>query len=473
MHFTCIDTFTYEISDGRGGTARATVTVTVRAPQVQAVTWVARAGSPLTANLGPGGGLRIFPDKDALNPTTVSTVDRSYADAKVTLTPATPGVTVYFKLIDVDDPSSSLAPIDNENIGSDNRNTATPAPVQTATTGASGTATVRFQVSMQPDDNYRFVAIATPISSGQFGAIQNDTTLARVKDRSTRGGAIVPYNGPAYAVASDMLTVWRRVHVERDTMGAVTGNTIAGTITNVGRASNGSVTVTTDQPLEDEEQGRFNGGTLRDSTGKIFPVITHTTRSDFTVTVTISASLIPAAGAFTLVDDDVLTDGQTLPLPDVTTLAPALKDAYVEPVYDVGTTNLNVPFVLNATRIDRSHWDSIGLNGPDFWVVYALEAFQRPRDIDNDPDLPLRSPDSPLEGEANVVKGGSAIYYETNIDLARSRSLSPVVEVQETVVHELGHLLFPAGNHPVTKSNSVYVPDYISGIRSSKKPAGD
>jgi hypothetical protein len=70
--------------------------------------------------------------------------------------------------------------------------------------------------------------------------------------------------------ASPVLTVWRRLHVEVDSMGAVAGNTVTGQITNVVDNGNGTSTRTTNYDLGADSVNRFVPGTFTDSAGNAF-----------------------------------------------------------------------------------------------------------------------------------------------------------------------------------------------------------
>ncbi|MFA6567845.1 MAG: hypothetical protein WCS96_06505 [Victivallales bacterium] len=73
------------------------------------VEWIAK-DSPLDKNENPGGGLRIFPDKNEAS----DTADRSKVIVKATISPKIKDIPVYLKIFDVDDPSSDKAPVDDE-----------------------------------------------------------------------------------------------------------------------------------------------------------------------------------------------------------------------------------------------------------------------------------------------------------------------------------------------------------------------
>jgi len=145
---------------------------------------------------------------------------------RATLSPRLEGETVYLQLLDVDDPSSSDWPIDpadegGEPLGGDNRTTrdsggqdhgywiesdgvileGQPADytLYETTTDSQGEVFATVRVSLSPGDNY----IATASLNGfEFGEDDEEVALIPQPQRTT------------------MLTVWRRFHVEVDSMGA-------------------------------------------------------------------------------------------------------------------------------------------------------------------------------------------------------------------------------------------------------------
>ena len=269
-------------------------------------------------------------------------------------------------------------------------------------------------------------------------------------------------------------------------MGTVTGNVETGNITIVQTPGGGSVTVETDRTLDAADAGRFNQGTLTDSTNNVFTVVSHTSNANnngnFTVTVNLlPGGVAPVAGQFSLQDDDVLTNGQPVGFPDTSTLASALADAYVETIFnDVGSSNNNVPFDLNVESSElrgliQSQWESRVLNANDFWVVYLMGAFQGRKDMDGDADSET-SLSGVTAGGPSGQAGGSLIYKEVNADYARRNGIPLSINATDTVVHEVGHALGKSGLEPVTRLGealsrpSVYRADYLNLIRSADKP---
>lgn len=472
-----------QVQDALGAAAQAQVPVV--AARVESVEWVALQ-SPLDANPGNGTagtaiGLRIFPDKVSPN----DNLNRRRVRVRVTVTPRVAGVRVYLQDVDVDDPSSNTGPIDTETDPvveiDDNRGAGLLAGTQ-AITDNNGEAFEYFDVSMQPGDNWRIAASSRQVEiGGDLRGKQDDAPQLRV----------IKWNGDylptATAKVSEVLTVWRRLHVEVDSMGTVSGNTITGQM-NVAAGPSLS-TVTTNRTLNDSIN-RFQGGKLTDSVGNVFDVVSSTNGDNFTLVVNNLFTPVvqsPVAGAFTLIDDDLLKDGDDVPMPDMSTLQAAMNEAYVSVLLDLADPNEFVPFVLNVTdgeldgfaqfnQILNNDWTSRAWNSDNFWVAYLLGAFQEGKDWDMDPDV------GPGAEQGTVGRtgpnGGCFIYLETNRDGAVKEGVNVAVYEQDTVVHELGHAVTrERGVHPVTGGDSTprgnfsrYTEAYLARIRATDKP---
>jgi Glucodextranase, domain B len=235
-------------------TASACTSAPVKVWAVQTLTFEA-IDSPLDANPNAGGGLRIFPDKQ----TPSDTVDRSKVRVRATITPAVANRVVFFKSFDVDDPSSDTAPVDtNGPSGDDNRGiphagcigTASCASTASSTTDATGVATVEFKVTSQPGNNFKVAA------SGQATYV-NSLVVDRVNLKDVDGRGLPTDKGRS----TDLLTVWRKLHVEIDSMGTVTGNRLTGNIT---RISADSTQVTVDNDLRVDGSGVPDGSATLD-----------------------------------------------------------------------------------------------------------------------------------------------------------------------------------------------------------------
>jgi hypothetical protein len=168
--------------------------------------------------------LQVFPDSPLPGDPPANQVR-----IRATVTPAVAFSNgVYFRVFDVDDPYTNAPPIDNEANSADNRgalNQVSGAPFSTDT---NGMAEAIFTLSMNPGDNFRAVAVTDPNGFNGLAALQNDGLNARVVTNAT--GTPVPANH-----VSPLLTVWRRLHVEIDSMRAVPSgsNLVAGQVTSI------------------------------------------------------------------------------------------------------------------------------------------------------------------------------------------------------------------------------------------------
>jgi hypothetical protein len=446
------------------------VTINV-GPELASVVWEAM-DSPLGDNENAGGGKRIYPCKQ----TPGDTVERRKVRVKATVSPAVAGATVYFRSFDVDDPSASTSPVDATDgggpTGYDNRGSPQPGALSaaSATTDASGVARVEFTVTMQPGDNFR---AAASCRQGYLDSclVADTTTVKHPADGE------LPTAG---AKITEMLTVWRKLHLEVDSMGAVSGNTITGSITNVVNNGNGTSTVTTNQPLDDSAN-RFVPGTLTNG-GHSFSVVSNTTGANFQVTVNNVGQTTPVQGSFTLVDDDGLKDGDDVPGPVTSLLAENFKPAYVTAVFDGGGNPANdqndAPFNLNVSNEESQAQQSRqSSSAADFWTTHCLGAFQYRKDMDNDPD-----------GEGcwqGVSSGKSALVF-----VEQNREYGQMAESYRghILLHEVGHAFrlpdeYSCSPTPIEKYGEsydgimywvwkgVFVPQNLACIRSIDYPS--
>jgi hypothetical protein len=330
--------------------------------------WAAFAASPLDANNQHNGGLRIFPDKT----TPTDTVARDLVSVVATVSPAPPvGTTIHFGSFDPDDPYPDVGPpagqidtkgaggLDNRGQTPGQRGTFPNAGINyrtTAPTDAFGRATVSFQVTQQPGDNFR------------VGASHTNSELDKLNDNT-----VTPNNAPVAGwtgALTNMLTVWRRLWVERDMMAKPPVRSAPTTIAQIERnrpINNGHGTsdvlaiIGTQPPLFERNDDEYEGG-------KIFV-------PSLNLSVTINANryenqgqyLYVPAGTFsaadaerassvgisaTLSDDD---DVINLPrLPDGgSLLRTAFANAYILPLYidvelpAVDSPSDTVPFIAH------------------------------------------------------------------------------------------------------------------------------
>jgi len=177
--------------------------VTITLVEVVEIAWATYGdNTELDTNPNAGGGKRIFPGKKT--PDDQDASDRRKVRVRASLSEVVEGFEVYFRIFDVDDPSSSTAPIDTNDgappKGGDNRGTGGSGGMDMAHTDENGIAELVMTVTMRPGDNYKVIA------SCSEDYIEN-LTLEDFEE------------GPAHGESTEMLTVWRRLGVEFDHMG--------------------------------------------------------------------------------------------------------------------------------------------------------------------------------------------------------------------------------------------------------------
>lgn len=249
---------------------------------------------------------------------------------------------------------------------------------------------------------------------------------------NTTANASVCYSSSANACRTDMLTVWRRLHLEVDSMGSVSGNKVEGTFPGIGKVGTGRQTlpVIVSPGLE---PNRFENGRIiigSGQTARIFRVISSNPFSNPPVNANTANSVtinntgilfgIAAGQAFTLYDDDDYNDnnGGNKTGDDaepVQQFADSLKhllsedgnyadntprnilgSAYIRPTYTWASQyNNNVPFDLNtedsetqpngATSLVEANRGSKNSERDDFWVAYIIFSYQPgvAEDLDN------------------------------------------------------------------------------------------
>jgi predicted Zn-dependent protease with MMP-like domain len=192
-----------------------------------------------------GSGLRFFPDA-----VTSGAGQRPKVDVRVQLEPALAGIPIYLDWRDVDDPSDDDGPIDDDEDPPDpNKPDELPANVAdnfdtpglgdpylsaySPTTDANGQIRVTLDVAdIQPGNNFRVVAGARQAELARVAARSADWTSDVFYDENGDGiwqGEEPPLydNQPIFGcVATPLLTIWRHLHVEVDSMGAPPQGTI-------------------------------------------------------------------------------------------------------------------------------------------------------------------------------------------------------------------------------------------------------
>lgn len=435
-------------------------------PNVTSVTYqmINQGTMGIDANPNTGGGQRIFPDKDSPS----DTVNRQQIRVTAQIGDNQPGVTVYFRNFDLDDPSADNIIDPNGNDGDDNNGSVNGSVAgqlssASAVTNSSGQASVTFTVTRQPGDNF---AIVAGVDQAAVSAVS-----ANGIDLLAGNGASIDINcdGTDLVCRSEMLTVWRRLHIEVDSMGDSAGNFALG---NFGESTRiGVIPVEVQINVANQlAVNRFENGRLV-SNNREFVVVSNTENS-VTLRRALGGSVrINQSELFQLYDDDDFDDdggllngdtGEDIPEPDTSLLTANSDDpntnflatAYVRPVYDVVDTRDNSIYAANveSTSVpDRRalfvDWDSESTNTDiQFWSVYLLGAYQYVTERDNDPN----SANVPFTlGIVDAVTGftgegsGALIFSELHRPsefAGYSPSPTDLSSMAVTVAHEVGHL---------------------------------
>ncbi len=411
------------------------------------------------------GDQRIFPDRRYVIDTYAN--DRDNVALLATIDPPIEGCTVYFRTWDVDDPFDQNNPtmpnvtlIDADASGPDNRLPGgggdSGVGTWSATTDASGQARETVTVSMQPGNNYR--AGASLIQTAIAGASQADVDAN---------------NPPQHVVFTTMLTVWRKVWLELDSMAAGSDISHTGVIDEITNNSPhaGDGTVELDVP-DINDDGRFAGGTMTvPATGGSYTIIDNV---DVSVDDDYTMSLLIAPGDFaqtaTVVDDDTAVLPKT-PDANQTVLNEKYRNCYIEFTENAATrdnTNLFVATLPGNVAVAQAK----GLENADltpadgFWTTVIVTCYQpyglsddtgAPRSTrDGDPDLRYHiHGTSWVTGDGAVtyawaITGGANVvlfFLETSMDRLLQDAAGytgiparPLTFLEpQTIAHEIGH----------------------------------
>ncbi len=502
---------TLKVTDDEGMTSTITKNFQVVECKVTSVEFE-ELESPLDENPSfsiPGGGnsgtgKRIFADKE----TYVDT--RNYKRIRVKATTNCPCLmpTVYFQSFDVDDPSSNEYPLDTNGavLGGDNRDSIYPRGQFigasagslnkiSAMADSNGIATVSFEVGRNPGDNYR---IGAAINENYLNEINEGTNAELNSDSSIEVNGRVP--------VSDKLYVWRRLHIEVDSMGEIpsTGdekNHVEGTIsgevsfrekTNVNvNANEGERQITIlllsihpNSIFQDKEKNRFQNGrifitglgsfnVLENEDGNSTPLILN-----IKINGKVSGSL---NRQFKLYDDDNLSgnsilngdEGFNIPMPDYSTFVASsdspennvFASAYIKPSYDLyAFQDDNVLFNLNVESFELESQitisrQSLTFETDDFWIAYIQGTYQSRVNEDGDPN------------ERNIVAGSAVFIGILGRDdipntapkgavgafafLEGTRDLGTFSQGR-VVAHEIGHQFGLAGDTDLSQGGFDY-----------------
>lgn len=451
------------------------------------VTEIDGNGSPVKIAWMPGKGSRIFPDK--------ATPTGFIRPSCYLYIKGVPNKTVYLKSFDVDDatpeafdkdPNTGQPVIDtNGRAGNDNRSVdpaylptgSFPAATTSATRqillDANGEASVFFIATMCPGDNFR-VAMSENAADLNLLQVSNSAGAGYIAPDSDQQ----PFNFPG--LVSPMLTVWRRLYLEIDSMDAVPSPREApdeavavGNLWSTNSAGGLTLLIGwegTNAGSSDEDF--YKDGTV--SNGTLTLNVTGSTHNTLTVKETLTQaqkdSFIIHGLRVKDDDDKYLAElGLTPILPKgsqngeiVSGIMAKFAPAYIQ-VRDANALGMNprtiIPFKGNA------EWDIFGnshltaakdlTDAPDFWTHELIFAYQAKVDHDNDPtsdsyDLGKIPKNSQLLGGSSF--GWSAIFLECiresaignpdpkfiRFDKGRYRK-TYINELLGAIAHELGH----------------------------------
>lgn len=433
---------------------------------VTTVQWDSTPTTQLGANPAPGGGLRVFPDRvSQSDPECPHTVK-----VHVAITPARQGITVHFRALDVDDPSANGPPIDDEGSAQDNRGSPQTAVLSanSAITNAEGVAEVTFAPTMQPGDNFR-VAVACC----------NGCWLSRLQvPQNVADGRVLYADGsivPEGVHITPMLTVWRRLWVERDTMSAPAPyeTQVPGTVDSIARnvPVAGQSTVDLGQNLPDElaDLNLFEEGTIVfiacPGGAGTFGVCESTSNAvtDDEVIILGVPGTCANGSDYILSDDDNLSVLPHYPSGGPL-LTAAFAEAYILPLYLGAEYQDVVGFDMHLGAYDIEYgwgtWD----DGKDVsssacvWSCFVAGCWEFTEDEDGDPDgcFFLTAPfvarpgaEVPTTGVTDGDSGKAAIFMQALTDTA---ACTAGTNEAHTVVHEIGHT---CGSHNHHIPNSI------------------
>ncbi|MCJ7669908.1 MAG: hypothetical protein MUO61_05270 [Dehalococcoidia bacterium] len=324
--------------------------------------------------------------------------------------------------------------------GPDNYGTGASLSSSDAVTNGSGEARVTLTVSLNPGDNFKIAASI------------NETKLTTMKQEMADG--LEPL--PASVFMSEMLTVWRHLWVERDSMDAVASSGpekdyVSGIalLPYMVESSPLRTTVNLNQPLpvEFQESDHFVPGVYKACNRATVTVITNTgyynpAMSDY---VTVFADLTGADPSYDLYDDDYnpATLQPKAQIPYWPTLsdgggdyASQYRRAYIEPVYPSEYSNV-VPFDRNLSASEVEYgvgtWNDYRdlSSSADFWNVLVVAGFQCGDSEDGDPIT-----EGVCEGKTRLIPNECVLYLEAIRDF--NNDWVPIF-VSQIMAHEIGH----------------------------------
>lgn len=454
--------------------------IRVHAVAVTGVRWLEYYNSlswnPGSRLLGDKGvGLRMFAEREfALDP--ASTGSRVYVEAQIT--PKLPGIPIHFRGFDPDDPSHNSGPCDPDVEGNDNRDNGVRRKgipsIATKTTGRQGRAAILIKTPRQPGDNLIFAACTTRHTRNRL--LQRKRWLIRDGLRTPLNEDADHPEGTLAAAVTVPLTIWRTGHVEVDGMTKVAGNHRKATVDIVLPLDSGQgYEVALRQEIADEEGqlSRFENGRMVEEGpgGRTYEVVSNKRRS---AVLKPHPAGPPNDGArVVFYDDDKLKNGASLPLPDLTHAKKRFLNAYIRlESFEDGKApfGANYPSTLDTSKDETEYYrfDRIGERASDYWVVYALGAYQDETVADADPNS-----EDAWFGCVDEIRGlGASVFSETMWDRIPDAGLWQT-KWERVLTHELGHLWgaeHEDGGIMEWTGYPYFTAESLARIRSTKLP---
>ncbi len=410
---------------------------------------------------------------------------------------------VYLKVFDPDDPSTVSDPshvLDpNGDAGDDNMHAVglgdnwgyfVPQASKKITVNldSSGQATAKFKVNQQPGNNYR---IAVAVKDSDLNVLQvtnpGGQGFVTADDKPVSGfsGAVTP-----------MLTVWRTLYIEADSMAAITtpkespdrvdavGDHWATDSSGLQNRQRLYLAGSLPEGNNFYERGRLKAG------GAEYKIV-ESGSNWVTLIETVQSTPAGFIGAVEIFDDD--DRGLTSPaLPKTGLITQGVKDIYKRAYIDVVERTQNptktIPFKLYTSVASRVLYDSslnnaIDTDGDDtgaFWNHYLIAAYQPHKSAADDPIGAV------TEG-ATLPAGFGVRFSVVFVETIRDR-IAGVVDLNvaefsrrldEIVAHEIGHSpndpgsffgdLFGGSSHPESGLMADEAPQHHFSAESLKR----
>jgi hypothetical protein len=429
--------------------------------------------------------------------------------------PGQPAVKVFFRAIDVDDPSTTRKPVDDEGRAADNRGDASaglfsnlyvaPGTPPDAAVGAvlgqtvssPDEAAVAARVSPKPGDNYRFMASTARQWVEDAKALQGAppgtvplawlaTQQGQPLDQALEGQRI-----------SKVLTVWRTLHIELDRLvafdpvAAQAAMDVNGTFTGLKNSSlddNTAPFVSNSTAVHWAPHARINdwqGGEIRLAfhAGDLYDVVGNGTKD---VSISVKQGQVGALNGLTsaqallqdrryvLQDDHI--ESLTAMAADLSLAEQLLRSAYIRVIaHGANEQSADIPFVISPLHqngqspLDRRNLlqpalyslPAEGLSKPFYWSIQVVSAFEGDPTQDKDPQNERLANLGGTEiggcydgtGWIGGCKVRSAVYLESIRDLvAKPQGFPDLPAIDEIIRRSTAHELFHALELPHGKA---------------------